>query len=94
MQTNFFVYESVTLNYAMSTVQKILKFLLPQSWFQKIEEESKKWFIECNKCGYSKSVWEAGGIRAFATSKGKRIFGYCPKCKKYKFFKLTKKKEN
>lgn len=76
----------------MSAIQKILKFILPKKFFQKIEEESKKWIIECNKCRFSISVWETGGIRVFATSKGKWIFGYCPKCKKYKFFKLTKKK--
>ena len=75
---------------ALSTIQKILKFILPKNLFQKIEEESKKWFIECGECGLSKSYWEAGGIRAYATKK-KWIFGYCPHCKKYKFFKVTKR---
>lgn len=74
----------------MSIIQRILKFIFPTSLFQKIEEESKKWFIECEECRFSKSYWESGGIRAYAT-KGKRIFGYCPNCKKYKFFNVIKK---
>lgn len=77
----------------MTTIQKFLKFIIPKSLFQKIEEESKNWFIECEKCGYSKSYWESGGIRAYATPDGKSkwIFGYCPNCKKYKLFKATKR---
>jgi len=74
----------------MSAVQKILKIFLPQKFFQRIEDESKMWFIECEKCGFSKSYWEAGGLRAFA-SKRKRVFGWCPNCKKYMFFKVTKR---
>lgn len=72
-------------------IRKILKFILPQKLFQKIEDESKKWFMECDKCGYSISYWEAGGIRAGAAVWKKKIFGYCPNCKKYKFFNVTKK---
>ncbi len=75
----------------MSTIQKILKFILPKNLFQKIKEESKKWFIECDKCGFSKSYWEAGGIRAGAASWKKKVFGRCPNCKKYKFFNVIKK---
>lgn len=74
----------------MSTIQKIIKFIFPKSIFKKIEEESKKYFFRCNECGYEKSVWNAGGVRAFAKAK-KKAFGICPQCKKYKFLDIIKK---
>jgi hypothetical protein len=73
----------------MSAIQKILKSALPEKIFQKIEKESKEWIIECD-CGYKKSIWEAGGIRACA-GKRKKIWGRCPACKKYKFFRVARK---
>jgi protein-arginine kinase activator protein McsA len=72
-------------------IQKILQLILPEKLFQKIKNESKKWFMVCNKCGYSKSYWDAGGIRAGAASCKKVIFGHCPNCKKWKFFNVIKK---
>ena len=71
-------------------IRKILKFILPKKLFQKIEEESKKWFMVCD-CGYSISCWDAGGIRAGAASYKKKVAGHCPNCKKIKFFSLVKK---
>jgi hypothetical protein len=73
----------------MSRIQKILKYILPVSLFTRIEAESRKWFIECDTCGYAISYWEAGGLRAYAT-RGKRIFGRCPNCGKFKFFRAKK----
>jgi hypothetical protein len=73
----------------MSRIQEIMKFILPASFFARIEEESGKWFIECDTCGYSVSYWEAGGIRAYA-AKRKRIWGRCPHCRKFKFFRVKK----
>jgi hypothetical protein len=72
-------------------LRKILKKLLPRKASQKIEDESKKWFMECPQCGYSISYWAAGGARAYAKSKGKRTLGLCPQCKKLQFFKVIKK---
>ena len=71
-------------------IQKILKFILPKNYFFKIEEESKKWFITCG-CGYEQSVWEAGGLRAYATCNNKPALGYCPMCRKLKIMRLIKK---
>lgn len=71
-------------------IRKILKLMLPKKLFQKIEEESKKWFMVC-ACGYSISYWDAGGIRAGAASYYKKVAGYCPNCKKWKFFSVIKK---
>ena len=73
----------------MNIIQKIFKYILPKKIFDKIENESKKWFIKCANCGYSISYWDAGGLRAFASSK-KKIVGYCPNCKKHKFLNVIK----
>jgi hypothetical protein len=74
----------------VSRIQKIIRFILPASFFTRIEEESKKWFIACDTCGYAISYWEAGGVRAYASRK-KRIFGRCPNCRRFQFFKVIKK---
>jgi hypothetical protein len=74
----------------MGRIQKLLKCILPSSFFTRIEEESRKWFIECDTCGYAISYWEAGGLRAYAAKK-KKIFGRCPNCGKFKFFTVIKK---
>jgi len=72
-------------------IRNILKFILPGDVFQKIEAESKKWFMECPECGFSISYWDAGGIRAGASNAGKRILGRCPTCKKFRFLRVVKK---
>jgi len=74
----------------MSRIQKIIGSILPASFFKRIGEESRKWFIECDICSYAISYWDAGGLRAYAT-KNKKIFGRCPNCRKFKFFRVIKK---
>jgi hypothetical protein len=76
----------------MSIIQKILKAAFSEKFFQKIKKESQNWIIEC-KCGYSKSMWEAGGVR-FCATPAKKIWGRCPMCKKFGFFRVTKKAQN
>jgi hypothetical protein len=75
----------------MSRIQRVFKLILPRSAFRKTEDESKKWMITCY-CGFSISYWEAGGLSEYASRKNsKRIFGHRPNCKKFRFFKVTKK---
>ena len=71
----------------------ILQKLLSEKQFEKIKESSKKWLSICTKCGYSVSVWDSGGIRFGAASKGKRVLGYCPDCKSKRVFKVEKKNQ-
>lgn len=78
----------------MNTIQKIITSLFPREISKKIEAESKQWFMECPKCGKCVSYWEAGGLRACATSRGKRVWGRCLNCKKFVFFRVIKKTEN
>jgi len=74
----------------MSPLQKILKYLLSEDRFKKIEATSRTWFMECGKCKFSKSYWDAGGVRMHASGK-KILFGRCPQCKKYAVFNVVKK---
>ena len=77
----------------MGTLQKIITSLFPQKIAKKIEDESKAWFMECPRCGYAISYWDAGGVRAYAKSIGKRVWGRCKQCRKFVFFKVRKKQE-
>ena len=69
----------------MSLVQKLFaRFCSPQT-MQAMEESSRRWKIRCKKCGFETSVWEVGGIRYNASSKGKRTLIKCPKCQKLRW---------
>ncbi len=41
----------------------------------------KEWRLRCPKCGRSKSIRESGGVREGASSRGKRILGWCSGCR-------------
>ena len=45
----------------------------------RMEAESRKWMMQCQKCGHERSVWEAGGIRYKASGTVWRL-GRCPQC--------------
>ena len=64
----------------MSRVQRFLLTIVPKSWRASIIRESKRWRIRCLTCQYSQSVWDAGGVRWKAYSRGKRICAACPCC--------------
>ena len=74
----------------MSFIQKFLKIVLPKKIFQKIKEDSEKWFYVC-ECGFEKSLWEVGGVRFLAYPRKKITLGFCPKCQKIHRFTLVKK---
>lgn len=42
------------------------------------------------ECGFSISVWEAGGVRWKAASKKKRVLGHCPTCGQMKMLRLER----
>lgn len=42
--------------------------------------QSKAWRVVCPNCGYSRSVWEMGGIRYKATGGVARKLLSCPRC--------------
>lgn len=49
----------------MNTLQRMLCKVLPRRWFAAIQAESREWMVRC-RCGSTRSLWEAGGIRGKA----------------------------
>jgi DNA-directed RNA polymerase subunit RPC12/RpoP len=47
-----------------------------------IERESREWFVVCPNCGLERTIWDIGGIRYKARSRGKRMGVRCPSCGK------------
>lgn len=76
----------------MSGVQKLFKTVLPNSWAESMEKESREWLIRCAECGFEKSVWDAGGIRwkAAGNPKNKAL---CAKCGKLNWHSIYRKTE-
>ncbi len=65
----------------MSFVQRLIQRFAPDRAAE-IERESREWFVVCPECGRSASLWELGGVRYKAASKGKRILARCSGCGK------------
>lgn len=51
------------LNRQMSGIQNFFKKILPASWMESMEKESREWTLRCETCNFEQSVWEHGGIR-------------------------------
>ncbi len=64
-----------------SLIQRLVKRLAPRRAAE-IERESREWIVSCPNCGRSASIWELGGVRYKAASKGKRMLGRCSGCGK------------
>ncbi|GIK58988.1 MAG: hypothetical protein BroJett015_46510 [Chloroflexota bacterium] len=54
--------------------------LLPAKWAADIQAESQRWLLRCPACGTAQSVWERGGIRYKARSKGRLVYATCATC--------------
>lgn len=75
----------------ITPTQKFLLRILPKSWAQDMEADSRKWMLKCNTCGHERSVWDAGGIRWKAISKGKVVGVICPQCRQLKSHAMFKR---
>ncbi len=62
----------------MSSIQRFFTALLPASWARSMEADSHRWMIRC-RCGFERSVWDAGGIRWKAAGRPRRLM-LCPQC--------------
>jgi hypothetical protein len=62
----------------MSTLQKFLVAVLPKSWAENLEAESRQWTAHC-PCGFERSYWETGGVR-WKGAGTLRIYLTCPRC--------------
>ena len=70
----------------MTMIQRLIYLCLPRGWAERIRVESEHWWFRCCTCDHSRSVWQAGGVRALAASVGKRKLGYCPACARVRWF--------
>ena len=74
----------------MTIIQRLV-MLLPKSWSDDIRAESEKWVLTCPKCGTVRSVWEIGGVRYKAYSRGKITGIFCMTCRAFRMMPMTKK---
>ena len=65
----------------MSGLQNVFKKILPVSWAESMEKESREWMVRCRNCGCELSVWERGGIRWKAAGRPATVIK-CPQCGK------------
>ncbi len=61
-------------------LRKIISRLAP-GLMQRIEAESRRWLMQCPRCGFEISVWEYGGLRYRALGTVYRL-GRCRNCKR------------
>lgn len=64
----------------MSLIQRIFGTFLSRRAAESMEAESRSWMVRCS-CGFSRSVWELGGIRWKATGEPRQYLK-CPQCGK------------
>lgn len=72
-----------------SFMQRLVTRLMPGRAAE-IERESRQWDVICPRCGHAQSLWDLGGIRYKATSKGKRIGATCPNCGERGMFEVIR----
>ena len=75
-----------------SFVQRLVTRLMPGRAAE-IERESRQWDVVCTRCSHAQSVWDLGGIRYKAASKGKHIRVTCPGCGERGMFEVIRNPE-
>jgi hypothetical protein len=75
----------------MSKIQNFIKKFLPASWAESMEKESREWMMQCNSCGFERSVWDTGGIRWKAAGEPIRymLCGSCGTLTGHRTYKKT-----
>jgi hypothetical protein len=72
---------------AMSRIQQLITRFAPRDWAHSMETASRDWMVQCQSCGFERSVWELGGIR-WKASGTKRTFGRCSNCGQLSWHKV------
>ena len=67
----------------MSFIQKLIFRFLSEQRAEALKQESERWLVVCPNCHHQRNVWEMGGVRAYARSKGKRSGSRCPNCQAF-----------
>lgn len=74
----------------MSWLQRLLVRILPRSWAESMEADSRSWMMQCS-CGFARSLWALGGIRWKARGKPLTFsFMKCPQCGKRSWHRLVR----
>ena len=74
----------------LSFAQKIAKWFSSAKMFEKLKEESMRYYFVCSSCNKESNIWEIGGIKYKAA--GKPLTGIkCPHCGKFAMQKILKK---
>ena len=77
----------------MSRIQRLITSLVPKSWAESMEADSRLWMIQCPNCKFEQSIWDIGGIRWKATSNSKKNYQRCPNCGERSWHTIYKKQE-
>lgn len=77
----------------LSSIQRFFTWLLPASWAESMEADSRLWHMKCLECGFEQSYWDFGGIRWKATGE-QRNFKKCQNCGEASWHKSYKKEPN
>lgn len=72
----------------MSLIQRLI-LLLPKHWSDAIRADSEQWVLTCPTCGTVRSVWDIGGVRYKAYSRGKFTGLYCQTCRAWRMMPMT-----
>jgi hypothetical protein len=75
-----------------SRIQRFIQRLMPGR-AGGMESESREWMVICPKCGRERSIWELGGIRYKAWSRGKRMGMRCDACGRWRMHKVERRRE-
>ena len=74
----------------MSLLHRLIR-LLPQRWSSALRAESEQWLLTCPVCGTVRSVWDIGGVRYKAYSRGKITGVFCLTCRAWRMMPMTHK---
>jgi len=75
-----------------SRIQRFLTRLMPGR-AGSMESESREWLVICPKCGRERDIWELGGIRYKARSRGKRMGMRCDACGSWRMHKVERRRK-
>lgn len=76
----------------MSIWQRLFARRTPDGKMGDVEAESRSWMVKC-PCGFEQSIWDLGGVRYGAYSKGKKILRRCTECGRFRWHSVYKKEQ-
>ena len=76
----------------MSRTQRLITSLVPKSWAESMEADSRLWMLQCPNCKFEQSIWDIGGIRWKAVGNQRNLLR-CTNCGK-RGWHLVYKQEN